>query len=323
MKALLFDVYGPPTVLRVADVPLPKPAAGDVLVQIEAAAINPSDVKIVGGAFQHPLPRIPGRDFAGVVVGGEGETGTRVWGSGVGFGLTRDGAHAEFAVLPAAWISRRPSTLAPEQAATVGVPYVTAWSTLVRAGGIQAGETVLIVGVSGAVGRAATQIAHWRKARVIGAASRSENPSGADVVVNTTTQDLAQEVRALTGGKGADLVLDMVGGPLFEAGLKSLRVGGRQIAISSPKERRVSFDLTDFYHNATHLMGVDTLKLTGPEVADLLNELRPGFEEGHLQIPAPREWPLDEAVAAYETVAQGGSPLKHVLLMGGKGAENL
>jgi NADPH:quinone reductase-like Zn-dependent oxidoreductase len=206
--------------------------------------------------------------------------------------------------------------LSSAQAATVGVPYVTAWSTLVRAGGIQAGETVLIIGVAGAVGRAATQIAKWKKARVIGADTKSENPSGADVVVNTTTQDLAQEVRALTGGKGADLVLDMVGGSLFEAALKSLRVGGRQIVISSPKERRVSFDLMDFYHNASHLIGVDTLKLTGPEVAQQMNELRPGFESGDLTIPEPKQWPLARAVEAYQAVAQGGSPTKHVLLPG-------
>jgi len=316
MKAVVYDTYGPPTVLRVEDVPMPVPAAGEVLVRVEAAAINPSDVKMVAGALDTPLPRIPGRDFAGVVVGGDGEEGMKVWGFGVGFGQSRDGAHAEFIVLPVDSLARRPSTLSSEEAATVGVPYVTAWSTLVRAGGIQAGETVVIVGVAGAVGRAATQIAKWKKARVIGADTQSENPSGADAVVNTTTQDLAQEVRALTGGKGADLALDMVAGSLFEAALKSLRVGGRQIAISSPKERRVSFDLIDFYHNASHLIGVDTLKFTGAEVAQLLNELRPGFESGDLTIPEPKRWPLARAVEAYEAVARGGSPTKHVLLPG-------
>ncbi|HWZ89223.1 MAG TPA: alcohol dehydrogenase catalytic domain-containing protein, partial [Polyangiaceae bacterium] len=152
MKAVVYDTYGPPTVLRVEDVPMPVPAAGEVLVRVEAAAINPSDVKMVAGALDTPLPRIPGRDFAGVVVGGDGEEGMKVWGFGVGFGQSRDGAHAEFIVLPVDSLARRPSTLSSEEAATVGVPYVTAWSTLVRAGGIQAGETVVIVGVAGAVG---------------------------------------------------------------------------------------------------------------------------------------------------------------------------
>jgi NADPH2:quinone reductase len=318
VKALLFDASGPPTVLRVADVPTPKPESGDLLVQIEAAAINPSDVKIVGGAFKTSLPRIPGRDFAGVVIGGDGKAGMRIWGSGVGFGLTRDGAHAEFVLLPSTWVSQRPSNLSPEQAATVGVPYVTAWSTLVRAANIQAGETVLIVGVSGAVGRAATQIAKWKKARVIGAGTRSENPSGADAIINTATQDLAQEVRTLTDGKGVDLVLDMVGGALFEAALRCLRIGGRQIAISSPKERRVSFDLTDFYHNASRLIGVDTLKLSGLEIAAIMDELRAGFDGGFLSIPEPTQWPLARAVEAYEAVARGGSPTKHILLPGAR-----
>jgi len=240
--------------------------------------------------------------------------GLKIWGTGAGFGLTRDGAHAEFTALPLAWISKRPANLSPEQAATVGVPYVTAWSTLVRAGNIQPGETVLIVGSSGAVGRAATQIAKWKKARVIGASTRSDNPSNADAIVNTTTQDLTRETRALTGGKGVDLVLDMVGGPLFEAALKSLRVGGRQIAISSPKERRVSFDLTDFYHNASQLIGVDTIKFTGPEIAEMMNELRLGFEGGYLTIPEPKKWPLSRGAEAYQALAQGGPPTKHVLL---------
>jgi NADPH2:quinone reductase len=249
-------------------------------------------------------------------VGGDGPIGLDIWGSGEGFGLTRDGAHAELIAMPSSWISPKPSALVPEQAAAVGIPYVTAWSCLVRAGNLQPGESVLIVGVSGAVGRAATQIARWKKARVIGAATSSANPSGADELVNTSTHDLTEQVRALTGGNGVDLVLDMVGGPLFEPALRSLRVGGRQVAISSPKEHRVSFDLADFYHNASHLIGVDTIKLTGPEIADILNALRPGFEEGHLKIPAPQKWQFEHAASAYEAVAAGGSPTKHVLMIG-------
>jgi NADPH:quinone reductase-like Zn-dependent oxidoreductase len=203
-----------------------------------------------------------------------------------------------------------------EQAAAIGVPYVTAWSTLVRAGNIQPGETVLIVGVSGAVGSAATQIAHWKKARVIGASTKSDNPSKADALINTTTHDLTQEVRALTDGKGADLALDAVGGSMFEPSLKSLRFGGRQIAISSI-DRKVAFDLVDFYHNGSHLVGVDTAKLTGPEIADLMNALRPGFEEGYLQAPTLTTWPLERAIEAYEAVEKGHSPTKHVLIPAG------
>jgi NADPH:quinone reductase len=314
MKALYFSIYGPPAVLTMKEIPKPEPRNGEVLIQIKATAINPSDVKNVAGHFKTPLPRVPGRDYAGIVVAGDAEKGLEVWGSGAGFGVARDGAHAEHIVVPVDWIAPKPPLLSMEQAAAIGVPYLAAWSALVEAGQVQAGETVLIVGVSGAVGLAATQIAHWKKARVIGASTKSDNPSKADAIINTTAQDLPQAVRALTSGKGADLVLDAVGGPMFEPSLKSLRQAGRQIAISSTKDRRVSFDLVDFYHNLSRLIGVDTMKQTGAEIANVMNGLRAGFEEGYLQPPAIVTWPFERAIEAYEAVAKGGTPTKQILI---------
>jgi NADPH:quinone reductase-like Zn-dependent oxidoreductase len=314
MKALQFTTFGPPRVLNVKEMEMPEPRKGEVLVQIKATAINPSDVKNVAGHFHTSLPRIPGRDYAGVIVGGDAEKGLEVWGSGPGFGVVRDGAHAEYIVMPASWIAPKPPQLSMEQAAAIGVPYLAAWSALVTAGKVQPGETVLIIGASGAVGRAATQIAQWKKARVIGASSNSGNPSRADHIVNTTTDDLPQKVRDLTAGEGADLVLDAVGGPMFELALKSLRHGGRQLVIASTKERRVSFDLVDFYHNSSRLIGVDTMKLEGTEIAELMKELGAAFRDGHLQAPPITTWPFDRAVEAYEAVEKGGGAAKHVLI---------
>jgi NADPH:quinone reductase len=183
----------------------------------------------------------------------------------------------------------------------------------VAAAGIQAGETVLVTGALGAVGRAATQIAHWKKARVIGADVVS-GASDADILVNTKQADLASEVRGLTGGRGVDLVLDAVGGPMFEPCLRSLRVGGRQVAIASIGSGRVEFNLVDFYHGLQRLIGVDTLKLTGPEIAKIMDDLRAGFEEGHLRPSTLQTWSLDQAVDAYEAVGKGNASTKHVLL---------
>ena len=216
--------------------------------------------------------------------------------------------------MPAEWVSAKPASLTMEQAASVGVPYVTAWSALVRTGAIQAGETVLVVGVSGAVGRAATQIAHWKGARVIGASTSTRNPSGADAVISTVDTELDQEVRLLTDGKGVDLVLDAVGGRLFEPALRSLRPGGRQVAITSFGDRKVSFDLIDFYRNRSRLLGVNTMALSGPETAEILEELRPGFDEGHLDPPEITTWPLEQAVEAYVASTQSGSRAKHILI---------
>ena len=120
----------------------------------------------------------------------------------------------------------------------------------------------------------------------------------------------------MTNGKGVDLGLDAVGGPMFEPSLKSLRLGGRQIAISSTKDRKVTFDLVDFYHNESRLIGLDTVKLTGPQIAEIMNRLRAGFENGYLEAPMVTTWPLERAVEAYEVVAKGGAQTKQILIPG-------
>jgi NADPH:quinone reductase-like Zn-dependent oxidoreductase len=178
---------------------------------------------------------------------------------------------------------------------------------------MQPGETVLITGVLGAVGRAATQIAHWKNAKVIGA-DIADSPTEADAFVNSKTEDLAERVRALTNGNGADLVLDGVGGPMFEPSLKALRAGGRQVAIASLGNGRVDFNLIDFYHGQLSLIGVDTMSLTGAEIAGILHELRAGFEGGYLKPSAVQTWTMDQAIDAYTAVQQGGTSIKHVLL---------
>jgi NADPH:quinone reductase len=313
MKALRFERYGPPSVLSVQELPLPNLKLGDALIELHASAINPSDVKNVAGAFKASLPRIPGRDFAGVVVAGDSSRGREVWGSGAGFGVWRDGTHARYIAVSSDGLSDKPPNLSMEEASTAGVPYLAAWSGLVDAANIQAGETVLITGVLGAVGRAATQIAHWKKAKVIGA-DISDRPSDADVFLDIKAKELAVEVRALTDGKGADLVFDAVGGPMFETGLKSLRVGGRQVAITSIGNGRVEFSLVDFYHNLQRLMGVDTVKLTGPAIAKIMDKLRAGFEEGNFRTSPVQSWSLDQAIDAYTAVEKQTGSNKHVFL---------
>lgn len=312
MKALRFNEYGLPSVLMIEELPTPQLHAGLSLVRIDASAINPSDVKNVAGAFKAPLPRTPGRDYAGTVIAGEGK-GREVWGSGPGFGVGRDGCHAEFVAMPSEWLADKPPHLSMEQAAAVGVPFIVAWNGLVQKAEVQANETILVTGALGAVGRAVTQIAHWRGARVIGAGV-TERESECDVYVNTKTQDLASAAKAATSGKGVDLVYDTVGGSLFEQCLKSLCIGGRQVAIASSRERRVSFDLIDFYHNLTTLLGVDSLKLSGHDIVEIMDALRQGFELGALTPYPIKTWPLQDAVAAYTAVSQGAGPEKQVLI---------
>jgi NADPH2:quinone reductase len=315
MKALRFKTFGDPSVLSVEEIPTPQPGPGESVVRVTAAAINPSDLKNVSGHFkQTTLPRTPGRDFAGVVERGEQYQGQAVWGTVSGLGLTRDGTHAEYVVVPTAALSLKPASLSMDQAAATGVPFVTAFATLVRVAALAAGETILIVGARGAVGRAATQIANWKQARVLGADRNSDPLPGAVTVINTSTENLPERVRAITGGRGADAVLDCVGGKMFEPALNSLRRGGRQVAITSTGEKRVSFDLVDFYHNLSQLRGFDSLALSDGDVATILDELRTGFETGALKPSEIETTPLGNGVEAYKKAAGSGGR-KQVLIM--------
>jgi NADPH2:quinone reductase len=315
MRALRFSSFGPPSVLHIDEVAIPEPAEGEALVRVKAAAINPSDYKNVSGHFEHTaLPRTPGKDFAGIVVKGtRHREGDEVWGSPPNLGVARDGSHAEYVVVPEEALSSRPSSLSMAQAAAIGLPFVTAWASIIGAAQIQPGDTLLIVGAAGAVGRAAAQIAKWKRARVIGADIRSDPVPGSESMINTATEDLRERVLELTAGKGVDAVLDAVGGPMFEPALRSLNYGGRQVVITSTGDPRVSFNLIDFYHNLSRLLGVDSNGLTAGQVGEIAEELRLGFETGALTPPPIEIVPFESAVDAYGRVADRRAKVKQVL----------
>src|ERR1700683_369737 len=174
MRALRFQQTGSLDYLKVEEAPKPVPTVGEVLVQIKAAAINPSDAKnVLGKMHETSVPRTPGRDFAGIVVEGPPEwLNQKVFGSGGNLGFGRDGTHAEFVTVPLAAINPLPKNLSFEQTAAMGVAYMTAWAAVVTTAQIQAGETILITGTSGAVGGAAARIAKKQGARVIGTERR-------------------------------------------------------------------------------------------------------------------------------------------------------
>jgi NADPH:quinone reductase-like Zn-dependent oxidoreductase len=312
MKAVRFTRHGKPDVLAIEDVPTPTPGKDEALVRIEAASINPSDVKNVQGAMeQTTMPRTPGRDFAGVVEAGPASwIGAEVWGTGGDTGFTRDGSHAEYILVPAASLRRKPSVLDFDQAASVGVNFITAWKGLVDGAGLRAGETVLIIAASGGVGNAAVQIARRIGARVIGVDRRGPRSGSAISQVGLSLvadgAAIPPAVREATDGYGADVVLDCVGGVMFRFAMDCLAPRGRLVEMSVTGAREVSFNLADFYHNESRLIGIDTLKWGLTASADVLEKLRPGFEAGDYR-PAPivRRFALDDAVAAYLAVAGG------------------
>src|SRR5262249_12797801 len=161
--------------------PRPTPGHGEVLVRVRAAAVNPSDIKnVLGGFAQTTVPRTPGRDFAGVVEAGPPEwAGREAFGTGGGLGFTRAGSRAEVLAVRVEGVVENPARLSFEEAAAVGVGYMTAWSALVAAGQLRSGETVLILGVTGAVGSAGAAIALSLGARLIGTVRRGAEAGGA------------------------------------------------------------------------------------------------------------------------------------------------
>ncbi|MBR0794716.1 zinc-binding alcohol dehydrogenase family protein [Bradyrhizobium jicamae] len=292
----------------------------DLLIEVKAAAVNPSDIKAATGLMPYAVfPRTPGRDYAGVVIDGPaGWIGREVFGSSGDLGIRRDGTHATHLVVEADAAVEKPSGISWEEAAGIGVPFVTAMEGLRRAGLPKAGETVLVMGVNGKVGQAAVQIAGWHGARVMGVVRKSEPYEGHGntpvEVIDSSTTDVAAQVRELTGGKGADIVFNTVGDPYFQAAHKSLALRGRQILIAAV-DRIVQFDILEFYRGQHTYVGIDTLGLSSIATGAVLRDLAPGFAGGHLK-PFPIRpgavFPLERARDAFVAVA--GSSRDRVIL---------
>ncbi len=292
----------------------------DLLIEVRAAAVNPSDVKAATGLMPYAVfPRTPGRDYAGVVIDGPaGTVGREVFGSSGDLGIRRDGTHATHLVVELDAVVEKPKTVSWEEAAGIGVPFVTAMEGFRRAGIPKSGETVLVFGVNGKVGQAAVQIATWQGARVIGVVRKAEAYEGhtnaAIEVINASATDVATRVREVTGGKGADIVFNTVGDPYFEAAHKSLALRGRQILIAAI-DRIVQFNILEFYRGQHTYVGIDTLGLSSAATGAVLRDLGPGFAGGHLKpfpIKANSVYPLERAKEAYVAVA--GSSRDRVIL---------
>jgi NADPH:quinone reductase-like Zn-dependent oxidoreductase len=295
-------------------------SANEVLIEIKAAAVNPSDVKAATGLMPYAVfPRTPGRDYAGVIIDGpSGSIGREVFGSSGDLGIRRDGTHATHLSIELKAAVEKPKGISWEAAAGIGVPFVTAMEGFRRAGIPRSGESVLVMGVNGKVGQAAVQIATWHGARAIGVVRKQEPYEGhanAGVdVIDASATDVATRVRELTDGKGADIVFNTVGDPYFQAAHKSLALRGRQILIAAI-DRIVQFNILEFYRGQHTYVGIDTLGLSSVATGDLLRELAPGFASGQLKpfpINPASVFPLEDAKRAFVAVA--GSSRDRVIL---------
>jgi NADPH:quinone reductase-like Zn-dependent oxidoreductase len=317
VRALRFDRFGDPKVLDVADVPDPVATDEWAVVAVKAASVNPSDVKNVAGAMDWTvLPRVPGRDFAGVVVAGPPEwVGVEVWGTGGDIGFTLDGSHAELLRVPVGALARKPESLSFAEASAVGVNFVVGWLGAVETAMVEKGETIVVFGVSGGVGGAVAQIAHSVGARVLGVdlvAPSATTPAAAVIDefirLDPAAPAIGTEVRQLTGGRGAEVVYDAVGGVTTPAALDSLAQRGRLVVISAVGTRTVEIDLRDFYHRELRLLGADSGKLDASASAARLALLTPHFETGEFcPLPVVHQFDLSDGELAYQAVAEGAA----------------
>lgn len=312
MKALQFSKTGDLAALQVVDVPAPTPAAGEVVVQVKAAGLNPSDVKNVLGRFAYTtLPRIPGRDFAGVVVQGpQAYVGQAVWGTGKDLGFYRDGSHAGYLTVPVSAIARKPEALSFEQAASIGVPYTTAWDALQRSG-VMNGTRLLVIGANGAVGAAALGLARVLGANVLAAVRRPEHArllreQGQQVIVLEQPDALAGQVHAVFA-EGAEVIVDTTGHWL-PAAVPALAVFGRLAIIAAPLDGHVQLPALALYRKGGTLIGVNSLLYNSTECARMLDQFGQFFDQGLLPLPSDVEAvPLVDGLASYAAVDAGGS----------------
>lgn len=313
MKALRFSRYGAPDVLEYTDVATPDIHAGSALVRVHGASVNPSDVKNVAGHFsQTTLPRIPGRDFSGVVEQGPSAwLGLEVWGTGGDIGFVRDGTHAEYIKVPIGALVRKPAALDHAQASAIGVNFMVAWLGAMDYAQLREGESIAVIGAAGGVGGAVTQIAKTLGCRIIGIDRHpvdANSPAGKRIHEFVPFDEhTVAAMRSLDGlADGVDVVFDSVGGVAFETALGLAKRRGRVVEISATGPRRVEFDLIDFYHNETQLLGADSAKLGMVQSARLMQAIARGFDNGKFDAPViAHRYPLAQGQAAYEAVAEG------------------
>jgi NADPH2:quinone reductase len=319
MKAIRVHEFGGPEVLRFEEVDDPRPEAGQVLVRIGAAGVNPVDTYIRTGAHavKPRLPYTPGLDAAGTVEAvGEGvsrvSAGVRVYTAG---SLT--GTYAELALCDESQVHKLPERVSFSEGAGVFTPYATAYRALFqRARGVP-GETVFVHGASGGVGTAALQLARAAGFKVIGTAGTEEgrrhaSEQGAHQVLDHHAEGYLEELTRLTDGRGPDVILEMLANVNLNSDLGVVAKGGRVVVIGSrgPVEINPRLAMT----RDAAVLGMTLFNMSPQESASIHSAIGAGLESGTLRPVVGREMPLADAARAHEEVLKPGALGKIVLI---------
>lgn len=319
MRAIRVAQFGEPEVLKLEEVPTPAPAAGQVLVHVRAVGVNPYDTYMRAGTYpiKPPLPYTPGSDAAGVVESvGPGVTKVKA-GDRVYTAQTVTGAYAEYALALENQVQPLPEPISFAQGAGVWVPYGTAYHALFHSAQARAGESVLIHGASGGVGTAALHMARAMGLKIYGTAGSDAGlelikREGAQHVFNHTRPGYEDEILKATGGKGLDIILEMLANVNLPKDLKLLATSGRVIVIGNRGE--VTINARELMTHRASVRAFTLWLITEQEAKEIYAGLAAGLSNGTLRPVVGKEIPLAEAPRAHKEILAPGSAGKIVLI---------
>ena len=319
MKAIRVHDFGGPEVLKIQQMPDPKPERGQVLVRIKAAGVNPVDTYIRAGVYARKpsLPYTPGTDAGGVVeaVGAEVKrvkVGDRVYTNG-----TITGTYAELALAEESRVHPLPPKISFAQGAALGVPYGAAFRALFQRTYAKPGETILVHGASGSVGTACVQFGRASGLTVIGTAGTDKGRAlvkqeGAHHVVNHREQDHTDQIMAITEGRGVDVIVEMLANVNLAKDLTMLAQGGRVVVVGN--RGTIEINPRDAMIREASIVGLILWAATDADLASSHAGIVAGLENGTLRPIVGRELPLAEAPQAHKLVLEPGSYGKIVLI---------
>jgi NADPH2:quinone reductase len=319
MKAIQVHQFGGPEVLALHEIPTPKPGPGQVLVRVRAAGVNPYDTYMRNGtyAIKPPLPYTPGSDAAGTIEAvGQGVTSVKS-GDRVYTATTLSGAYAEYALALESQVHPLPEKTSFAQGAGLWVPYGTAYTALRHHAVARAGETVLIHGASGGVGVAAVQFARAQGLVALCTAGTERGlelvkQQGAHHAFDHSKGGYVEEILRATGGKGVDIVLEMLANVNLATDLKLLAPQGRVIIIGNRGE--ITINPRELMSRRAMVRGFTLWAATAAESAEIHAAVAAGLENGTLRPIVGKEIPLGEAPRAHREVMAAGAYGKIVLV---------
>jgi len=325
MKAIRVSNFGGPEVMRLDDVPDPRPGPGDVVVRIRAAGVNPVDAYLRTGTYARKpaLPYTPGSDGAGDVeaLGADVKglaRGDRVYIAGFGNSPGGAGTYAELALCSPSQLYHLPARVSYPQGAALGVPYGTAYRALFHRAAARPAETVLVHGATGGVGIAVVELARAHGMRVIGtggtdAGLAAARAHGADVVVNHGAPNYTDDIMRATGGRGADVIIEMAAHINLDRDLSLLAKHGRVVVVGN--RGRVEIDPRQAMARDAAILGMTLFNATDRDIAEIHAALIAGLSHGTLNPVIGKELPLAEAAQAHEAVLAAGALGKIVLVV--------